>query len=346
MTVSDCSSLELRSWHGAQPPLKEVDIPTQWVAYKYPDGFAHQFNMNSVAAMQRKEVCDRLPSVENACYVSPFLFFCPGIHPRAVTQYFLQKPTELRSLFFYYFSAANLDFMALDDACRLLFSRIAFPEDMNNLLNIFMAFADAYLSANDYFTFSVMEVVRLAVGAVLVSMSKRKSESLSYDEFLKVAGNVKASPDYTRAFYDSMMEKPIVLFFTMMTFTVDPDIQKTGSLMVAGGVVKRKKKLFSRVTEEGVLFYKDEKLKEESMVIPLINAAAKVATQGKDQFLVIYSNDGMPFGYKMKKSKKKELKTAQHEFLAVNDSELRSWLSNINFMAFLLTMRKLATENA
>ena len=348
LTVTDCSSLQLRSWHGDQPRLDEIEIPMQWAGYRFPDGFWHEFNRNSISAMQSKAVQEKLPSTDNACYVSPFLFFCPNIHPRAVSQYFLSKPTEMRSLFFYYFSAPNLDFMPLDDACRLLFSRIAFPEDMNNLLNIFIAFADAYLVANDYITFNAMDIVRLAIAAVVISMSKRKSENLSVEEFKKLVETVNAPEEFKLSFYESIKEKPIILFFTAMTLESEPDLEKTGCFMVEGGALKRKKKLFCKIKDEGLVFFRDDRLNDEYIVLPLHNVAAKMIVQGKDQVLSIYSNDSMPFGYKYKddkKSKKKMLKTNQHEFFPVSEMDGRTWQTNINLAAFSLTLRKLATEH-
>jgi hypothetical protein len=54
------------------------------------------------------------------------------------------KPNAAQTLFYYYFCAANVDYVNLDDALRLLLLRVACPEDRQSLFAIFCALADAF----------------------------------------------------------------------------------------------------------------------------------------------------------------------------------------------------------
>jgi hypothetical protein len=334
---------------GGLPPLATIDFPLDRPPFTYPANFAKSFNTNAEDAIS-KAVSEKKIQSTDATYVCPYLMYCEGIHPRALYLYFFQKKSDARSLFFYYFSSANLDYISLPDAMRLLLSRVAYPDGREDLSIIFTAFADAYYEANQYVRETRDEIAKLAVACVVLSLSRRKSnphEGLSGTEFTRLVSMVSSSDEYKLFLHDSLRSKPIPLFFISMQFpNADPELKKKGQLFKAGGVFKRKKKLSAVLSEDGILrVYKDDKATDLSEEIQLQEATVKfVPAKDKEPAkMAIISKEGKPFGASFSKGVRKQSKKTQYEFSCANEAEIKSWIDNMNFVAFFLTLRVVST---
>jgi hypothetical protein len=349
MAWTDCQTLDPSSWFGKPPPLRPVDIPLSRGKPHYSAAFAAAFNSTGEAAI-RGAVADKSLLSAEPHYVSPFLFFCDGIRPAAVSQYFFQKPAEAQTLFYYYFASANLDYMALPDALRLLLSRVAYPDDQKSLFAIFCAFADAYYESNQYISETRDEICKLAIAAVVLSMSKRKAsaEILSQARFLQLVEQVRCSEEFKLYLYESLREKPIVLYFTSVHFSTDPETVKKGVLTKTRGLFN-KKKLYCVLSEQIFKIYNDQGCSDQSEEIPLHNVTVRfVPAKDKEPAkMVISSKDGLPFGSSFQKNQRRPGKKSAYEFSGPReDTELRAWVDNLNFAAFYAHLIQLTNTSS
>jgi hypothetical protein len=348
-TWVDCQPLDQSSWFGKPPSLRQVDMPLSRGKFTYPANFAISFNSTGDTAIRNALSDKSLPSTEPH-YVCPFLFFCDGIRPAAVSQYFFQKPPEAQTLFYYYFASPNLDFMALPDALRLLLSRVAYPDDQKSLFAIFYAFADAYSESNQYIAETRDDICKLAIASVVLSMSKRKasSEILSQPRFLQLVEQVRCSEDYKLYLYESLREKPIVLYFTGVHFSTDPETVKKGVLTKTHGLFT-KKKLYCVLSEQIFKIYKDQGCSDQSEEIPLHNVSVKFvpAKEKEPAKIVIASKDGLAFGSSFQKNQRRPARKSQYEFSGLrDDGELRAWVDNLNFAAFYVHLIQLTNTSS
>jgi hypothetical protein len=79
--------------------------------------------------------------------------------------------------------------------------------------------------------------------------------------------------------------------------------------------------------------------------IPLQEATVKyVPARDKEPAkLVILSKDGKPFGTSVAKAVRKTSKKTQYEFSCGTESEIKSWIENMNFVVFYLTLKAMIT---
>jgi hypothetical protein len=175
---AECRYLSVTSWLGRPLATGPTDVSFIYQSSPVPLDFADDFNATGPHAITRAIQADALLSAE-ARDVGPILFCCDGVPPAPVSQYAFLRPTGAQTLFYSCFSAANLDFMALTNAFHLLLPRVALPEDRSSLFVIFNAFADAYMHTNSYTGGTREDICKLAVAAVILSMTKTKDGSFS-----------------------------------------------------------------------------------------------------------------------------------------------------------------------
>jgi hypothetical protein len=337
-TWEDVQHHELTTWLGKPPPLRVVDTPVTPKA-AYPPKFASDFNSQGPKAIERA-VADKLIPSSEPHFVAPFLFYAEGVRPAAITQYFFLKPNEAQTLFYYYFSAANVDYLALPDALRLLLSRVAFPDEQRPLFDIFCAFADAYCESNQYIGENRDEIRKLAIASVVVSMSKRKTECMPQAQFMKLVEQVRCPDEYKVFLYDSLKQAPIVLFFTLVHFQTDPESVKRGTMLKSTGFFN-KKKLYCVLSDACLKVYKDEKCSDQSEEIPLYNVIIKfVAAKDKEPAkIVISSKDGGSFGSSFQKGLRRPSKKNIYEFSGPKEeTELKVWVEYLNFTALYINL--------
>jgi hypothetical protein len=334
----DCQHLKPTTWLGKPPPLSEVDIP---VPHKsIPIGsFASEFNSEGPKAIDRA-IADKLIRTAEPHHVAPFLFYAEGVRQAAITQYFFLRSNETQTLFYYYFSAPNIDYLSLPDALRLLLSRVAFPEERSGLFAIFCAFADAYCESNQYIGETRDEIRKLAIASVVLSMSKRKSDCFPQAQFMKLIEQVRC-PDECKVFlYESLKQTPIVLYFTLIHFQTDPEPVKRGTMLKSRGLFN-KTKLYCVLSDTSLKVYKDERCTDQSEEIPLYNVTIKfVPAKDKEPAkIVIASNDLLPFGSSFQKGLRRPAKKSQYEFSGPKeDTELKTWVEYLNFTALHINL--------
>jgi hypothetical protein len=349
MSWIDCQHIDPNSWFGKPPALRPVDVPLSRGKIHYSANFATAFNSTGEVAI-RAAISDKsLLSIEPH-YVSPFLFFCEGIRPAAISQYFFQNPTEAQTLFYYYFASANLDYMTLTDALRVLLSRVALPDEEESLLEILCAFADAYYESNQYTSKTREEICKLAIASIVLSMSKRKgsSEVLSQARFLTLVEQVHCTDEYKLYLYKSLRKKPIVIYFMSMHFSTDPETVKKGILTKTHGLFN-KKKLYCVLSEQIFKIYNDQVCSDQSEEIPLHNVTVKfVPAKDKEPAkMIITSKDGLPFGSSFQKNLRRPAKKSVYEFSgSKDDMELKTWVDNLNFAAFSAHLIQLANPSS
>jgi hypothetical protein len=185
---------------------------------------------------------------------------------------------------------------------------------------------------------------------VVLSLSRRKNnphDGMNGTEFTRLVSTVSSSDEYKLFLYDSLRSKPIPLFFISMQFpNTDPELKKKGQMFKAGGVFKRKKKLLAVLSEDGILrIYRDDKGADLAEEIQLQEAVVKFvpAKDKEPSKMAIISKEGKPFGASIAKSVRKPSKKTQYEFSCATDAEIKSWIDNMNFVAFFLTLRVVST---
>jgi hypothetical protein len=335
---ADCQHLDVSTWLGRPPSLRPADFAFVRPTGSVPRNFAHDFNSTGPRAIERA-IAEKAILSSEPHYVGPMLLYCDGIRPAAVTQYAFLRPTEAQTLFYCFFSAANLDFMSLPDAFRLLLSRVALPEDRSSLFIIFNAFADAYAEANQYIAETREEVCKLAIAAVILSMTKRKNECLSQMDFMKRVEQVRCADKYKVFVHSTLKEKPIVLYFTTIQFVNEPETVRRGS-MSKSRTLFTKTKQFCVLSAQTLKIYKDQGCTDQAEEVPLYNVTVTfVAAKDKEPArMVIASKDGLPFGSSFKKGQRRPGKKSQYEFSGTKDeTELKQWVDLVKFWGLYVT---------
>ena len=319
--------------------VKDTDTPAQYAGFAYPANFVQLFNVNMTAAIDLARQNNNIPPNDNGMVTGPYLLYCKGIHPRAITQLFLSDEKSAESHFYWLFNSANLDFLSLPEAARLLFSKIAIPEDTAGLKTILSAFGQAYTRANEYAQFTAEEIGKMALAGIVLSMSKDMDEA----EFLQLVIRVAAPPEYKHYLFTAFRDKPMQLSFKSLQVATEPDFSKVGMMHLR--TKKKKSKRFVTMTKASFKIYKDSNQKELETEIPLFDVNAKVvnATSGKEESrLVIARNDGMAFGLLKPKAMKKGAKDLTYEFVSHDVTVLRLWAGYINYVATRLIMQQIA----
>lgn len=339
---------ETTTWLGKAPPLSAVDKITDIVSVACPPCFAPHFNSDPVAAVQGMSNTE--PKLLDHYSLGPFLFYCEGLYPSALSRFFFSSTLEnARSLLFYFFSSANLEYMEIMDAARLLLSRIAFPIEQKRIEVIFDAFADAYLAANVYLGMAPKTVSHIAVSCVVFSIFKRKKECMELAEFMKLLTKVNVSDQYKKNIYSKVSEKPIPIFFTFAPSVQEPNYTKTGFLKKLGGSFKGKTKRYFVIEEFSLRYYKDANRKHligevelEGIVAELVRATGKKETDR----LMIRRLDGGQIGSKIAKDgTRKKSNHKKYEAFAEDNTTLMSWISACNFVSFWSILHKIAESD-
>lgn len=333
---SDFDFMNQLSWIGKAPTLQEADIPYDWTGDKYPLNFARDFNLNpkdTISLLKQKNA-----SLENSSRIGPFLFFCNNLSPVAITNYIISNQRDMQSIFYFFFCSPVLDYMNIHDAARMLISRIALPNDMRIIQIILESFSNAYYSSNQYISESMSEISKLVLAAIIFSMSIRSKNNnlLSQDQFLALIDSVKSSKSFKINFYNTLKINPIPIFFTFATFEKEPNDQKNGQLKQAVGIFKKKLNLYYKIINEELQSFRDQELTDFHGGIELSGTMIQFSpSNSKEQaFFTIKRFDNQPFGYKIKKSQKKQRKKNIYMFTGVSDEDTKQWSDLLQFSIF------------
>lgn len=326
------------SWIGKPPVLQEADIPCDWVGDKYPLNFAKDFNLNPKDTISLLKQSGKYESLENSSRIGPFLFFCHNLSPVAITYYFISNQREMQSMYYFFFNSPILDYMNIHDAARMLISRVALPNDIKIIQIILKSFANAYYSANQYISESIDDISKLALAAIIFSLSTRSKNNclLSQDQFLALIDSVKSSKSFKINLYNTLKNNPIPIFFTFASFDKEPNDQKNGQLKHVGGIFKKKSNLYYKINNNELQSYRDQELTDFHGGIELTGTFIQfIPSNSKEQALfTIKRFDNQPFGYKIKKSQRKQRKKNIYMFTGVSEEDTKQWSDLLQFCMF------------
>jgi len=334
----------LESWRGQPVPFSENETPLDLMTLNYPEGFVELFNLKpeeAIASAKKGQT-----ALDNSFYLGPYLFHCPGLSPVAISNFIFQNMAQSRSLLFYYFSSINLDYMSIVDACRFLFSRVAFSDNTDRLMVIFESFASAYILANPYINLSSEDLIRIGMAAVLASGFRTNKSAMPDEEFLSILENVKLQTSCKLKIIKSINQEPIPLFFSFTHFSQDPDYTKNGNLKKIGGMFKTKKDRYFLIEGYILKYYNDHSKKEQIGELDIEGTVSSYlpADKKEGERLVIKRKDGGAIGYKISKGVRK--KSNHTEYIAYgNDTyDLLCWINTLNLVAFWKTLKNLACK--
>ena len=308
--------------------------------FTYPANFAQLFNVNCHAAIDLARQSDCFPPNNNVQLLCRYLVSCKGLAPRALTAFLVSDEKAAEANFYWFFSSIDIDFLSLDEVVRLLFSEVALPKDMKSLRAMFAAFANAYVHANSYTSFSASDIARLAIACVSLSIYG-EMELTEFSQMLTQV--VTASYEYTKFLFDAFKAQPVQLSFCSSDFTIHPELSKTGPVYMK--LQKKKVKKFISLMKTNLRVWRDATQKEIEVEIPLFDVHAKVigGLSGRDEAcLVIARNNKMSFVMSPKDAKKGTKHS--YEFTSHDAGVLRSWAACINFTSTRLVLQQLAFE--
>ena len=324
------------------PELKSSDFPINLINFQYPPNFVSNFKSNPINEIQKLKEIDEYSFLSHDFNLCRFLFYCPGISYHSITDFFLSDIKTAPSLFYFYFSSFNLDYMDFMDSARMLLSRVAFPEKVDLICIIIHAFVNAYCNANQYMNKKKKVLVNILRAILLFSMKKYGNIAMPEQEFLNFLNNTHISNEEKSAILKNITKAPIPLFFTFLGEDALPNMQMTGFLSKNENKLSNKHDYFCTLLQYQLHYYKSKDLSELAGVIPIENTIVTFVPKEKKTkaHLVIKRVDGTPFGYSLKKDKKKMSTKTQHIFFASSEEEIKSWTDSLNYASIYSSIYK------
>ncbi|KAH0792915.1 hypothetical protein GPJ56_003179 [Histomonas meleagridis] len=325
----------LVSWLGILPQIPKEYKSTEMFDFEYQEDFPLQFNEEPINSEQM--LLSKNPKFENPFYLGAYLCFCPGLYPKRLYTAIFANSRLSRTLLFYFYSAVNLEFVSIYEAAYLLLSRIAFPNDLENLRTMFEAASDAYHTANPYCQLSRNEIFRLFIVFILFSTAHLRSGIMSFQEFSDYLSNVQITSNEKQKLYKQLCDNPIPLFLTFRLTCDEPDSSRSGFLKKTGNILSKKKR-FYMIDKFKLLAY-DASKKNLLEEIPLEGVQAEYIDQASNKrYLSLRLPEGHDVGYKLKNAN-----TNKDASLSM-DLCLFSWAEDINYVSFLALLHRLLNE--
>lgn len=311
------------------PEYYPADIPK----FTYADDFITKFNNLCF------NVFPQTKEFTNLAKKAQYLFYCKGLDPKAITEFFLLKKEQTQLLFYEYFSCINLEYVPLLDVLRLLIPRVAFPAEMQYVMMIIDALADAYYNGNTYISEKREDIVLIITVSVLFSFGGAYFAK-SPTQFLEKLKSEKSTETYKTSIFTLLKDKPIPVFFTFVDVHQAHDFGKTGILTRIDGKIKRKKKGNYKLSLEAIQCLKNDIPVQD---IPLDNVIATyVESSGKEpSHFTLKRTDDAPFGQKFSKNGKKKSSSSLYTFYAASDGEVKEWVNLLNFVTFYASLLSL-----
>lgn len=338
--------MEFTTWIGKSATIHETDIPPSWSGIKYPPNFAKDFNLNPKETISLLKQTEKYFSLENSSEIGPFLFFCNNLSPVAITNFYMLNQRDIQSLYYFFFSSPILDYTCIQDAARMLISRIALPNDIKIIQIIIEAFSNAYLCSNQYASESVSDISKLILAAIIFSLSVRNKNntSLPQDQFLALVDSVRASKKFIVSFYNSLKNSPIPIFFTFANFEKEPNDQKCGQLKQVGGIFKKKSNMYFKINNNELQSFRDQEMTDFHGGIELQGTYVQFVTSNSKEsaLFTIRRFDNQPFGYKIKKMQRKQRKKNVYMLSGSSDEDTKQWCDLLQFTIFYLDLLNFA----
>ena len=327
------------TWLGSPPPLSETDMDVLSSTFEYSDTFAAQFNIDPGHAI--KALLSRQSELNDQLTIGRYLFYCPGLYPQALYRFFFEhKLDDPDAVLFFYFSAANLEFMDIPSAARLLLSRFALPLDEKCLRSVFDAFARAYVAANEFIHFNVSTVAQVAIACVMASIHESEPSDI-----MDLLSNIDITDAYKQQICKFIKANPIPIFLTFISTTEKLIFSKSGNLKKMGGTFTGKTKRFFVVDGKIMQYFKDEKKKQVLGEVDLSEVSAELirATNKKetDHILIRRIDGSVMAGVKIGKDGTRKKKTyKKYEMFADDTQTLASWINLFNTISLWSILEK------
>jgi hypothetical protein len=340
---------QLTTWLGKAPQLGELDVPLDYSQLDAPPTFASKFNNNPWQAVT--DIRAQVPELCDVFNLGPFLFNCPGIWPRAVTRFVFrpQCPEQPRCFLHYFFRSANIEYLSISEAAKILLSRIALPNNIEHVSVIIRAFSEAYRAANQYINLSPDAVFSITRAAIVHALHNRHDESLPINTFLNPwLSDVQASDDFKRQLYEGCERHPIPLFFTFTSCVEVPNLHRSGFLYKVGSSITGKKKRWFVIEGFNLRYYKDPKAREpkgEASLGGTVTQIAKPAHKKDAMHLVLKRKDGEIFGHKYANGGKKKNNRTDFQLYGKDAQTLQVWATSCNVVSFLYELLQQAGKH-
>ncbi|KAH0786958.1 hypothetical protein GPJ56_008956 [Histomonas meleagridis] len=315
----------LTSWLGDVPK-----IPEEFKAFAnfneiYPE-FSKQFNLDPEKAKLR--LLSQKSSSKAHSFAS-YLCFCSDLYPVKLYQSIFINESSAKMLLYDFFSSINLEYTTIYQAAYLLLSRIAFPNNFNQIKLIFDTLAYAYHTANPYYAIDTTQISKVFASCVLYSVYRIGANQMYYETFKEYISDVGLSDETKKSIFDQISEIPIPIFLTFRLTSDQPMIDHSGYLRKSGSV--RATKRYYKIDNLKMLVYDKKKLVKE---FELAGCIARYIEQGphEQRHIEIKTSDGKLIELKSGKKSEKE------------KEELTSWVDDINFVAFVGLLNKIFSE--
>ena len=329
---------EERSWNGTTPTISSEYLPISVPKFNFSSSFVNNFNKNPLDTF-KKEI-ENNQKIKEAEYAAQYLFYCYGLQKSALMNFIFSNNIYFKpeNFLFLYFSCICMEYISLTDSLYLCLSRIAFPNDKEQLNIIFNSFARCYQMSNPYLKLSLEDIILISKVAIIVS-GYHISNNNNYpnDKFMQLLKRVEISDQQKNYFYEKITKKPIPLFFTFGEYTEAPNYKKKGMLKKIGGFFKSKKDRMFAIDDFVLKYYHDKSMKEEIGEIDIGGTISSYEppTKKTPDYLIIKNKDNTPIGFKI--SKEGQRKKSNHmDYIAYGDSsnDLKEWAKTLNILSF------------
>ncbi|EAY20426.1 hypothetical protein TVAG_110380 [Trichomonas vaginalis G3] len=334
--MSESSEAEIQSWNGGVPEVEEELIPIDIPKFKHLKGFASNFNKNPLEMVKKSiEVNNNL---DDASALGPFLFYNEGVSPIAMTKLVFGPdfPFDVRTFLFYFFSSISHEYTILSKSTYYCLSRIAFPDNPQQIQIIFDCFASAYCTCNPEYNYDLASVIAMAKTLLIASGYNIPNGKLPLPRFLDLCKYSNIPDNHKMKLYDEINKKPIPIFFTFTHFSSPPEYEKKGMLKKIGGLFKTKKDRCFAIDGFVLKYYNNNTMRDliGELDIPGTISSFIPATKKEPDYLLIRRKDGGSLGYKISKEGVRK-KSNHDDYIAYAEKEdILSWANTLNLISF------------
>ena len=318
--------------------LEDVKLPSDL------SDFANIFNTNPKTAISK--LCSYNDKFSDPYYLGKLLCVTKGLNPNNVTEILTNSKYQPQPLFFFYFSALNIEFTPIVDAAAFLFSRIAFPNSESILRTIFQAFSDAYLAKNP--NTSLTHINLLAVIISIVSFSARASAKnlLSPEEFEIYFKRSNLTKENIFQLYNKITHKTVQLNFTFANFTKPPNLKLEGPIKRSKSVFSLRRSLYLKIDGKWLKLSNDPKFSSLKLKILLFDIFADVQKSSKEDCYDLHIASNKKTNLNIQPPKANEGKDPKNYYIhGDSKEELEEWAAIINYVSFLIVLTSITNPN-
>jgi hypothetical protein len=325
---------ERTSWH-----IRPVTVqrPPDCPLWAPPPDFHISFFTDPFQALARLQ--ELYPEVADPVNLCLFLFHCSQVFPRSITRFIFDERQRIEqdSLLTFFFEAVDFDLTSVPECAARVFSRLALPYDMGKFALIVECFAQVYLDSNPYVIFTLTEIGRITVAAIVASIYKKKRSSMPYEAFAKWLSMCAINESYKQQLYKMVERSPIPTFFDTGVFEVEPEFDQIGCFSKSGGLSGSAKKRFFAFEDFMLCYFKDEKKKVRMGEIDLLGTYTTREKEKKKggEVLRIRRFDGQLFGWKIVHGRRKAGHHREFVLAPHGKQSLAGWGEACNALSFI-----------